>query len=65
MSSERSKTGWSAPRTGGYSARVPSKSVLTGRSSGAGTSVTAKYTKPSPPKGRAAASKPTKSGDGQ
>jgi hypothetical protein len=52
MATKRGKTTWVAPRSGGYSA---SKSAATGRlvsSNGDGS----KPEKPSPPRGRAAAS---------
>lgn len=45
MDVKRTKEGWVAPRSGGYSAR----SAVTGRF----------VTKPAPPKGRGSASKPT------
>lgn len=61
MASQRSKTGWNAPKSGGYSAKVADsgryvKTSTTGRHPQ--TAVT-ESNKPMPPKGRGAASTPT------
>lgn len=64
MATQRSKTGWNAPKSGGYSAKVADggryvKTSTTSRNPQTGVT---ESNKPKPPKGRGAASTPTATG---
>jgi hypothetical protein len=60
MEEKRTKVGWSAPRSGGYSARSATTGTFR-KKSGASS----KVLKPAPPKGRGSASEPARGSKGE